>query len=122
MNNGSVDNSNFVNIVHKLLHDAREEHKRDIEKINDRLTNGVSSFAKFSTEIEHLKDANIRIDNKISGVNVEQGAMRAMLDDRVRQLEVKIATGKPNWFVVGIIMALISLIGGLGLFIIRGGA
>ncbi len=122
MSNGSVDNSNFVNIVHKLLHDAREEHKRDIEKINDRLTNGVSSFAKFSTEIEHLKDANIRIDNKISGVNVEQGAMRAMLDDRVRQLEVKIATGKPNWFVVGIIMALISLIGGLGLFIIRGGA
>lgn len=122
MSNGSVDNSNFVNIVHKLLHDAREEHKRDIEKINDRLTNGVSSFAKFSTEIDHLKDANIRIDNKISGVNVEQGAMRAMLDDRVRQLEVKIATGKPNWFVVGIIMALISLIGGLGLFIIRGGA
>ncbi len=121
MSNG-VDNSNFVNIVHKLLHDAREEHKKDLEKVNDRLTEGVSSFSKHQTEIGHLKDANIRIDGKIDNVIIEQGAMKAMLDDRVRQLEVKIATGKPNWFVVGIIMALISLIGGMWLFVIRGGS
>ena len=113
--------SNIINIFNKMFFDFRDEIKKDFKDIEERLSGGVSTFSEHTTEIRHMKEDINKLDKKVDGVIKEQGAIRATLDDRIRDLEIKIATGKPNWFIVAIILALLSIIGGLWAFIIRGG-
>ncbi len=116
----SIDNSNFVNLVHKVINDMKLEVKADFKSIEERLGKGVSTFTEHTTEIRYIKEDINKLDKKADGIITEQGAMRATLEDRINKVETKLAMGRPNWLIVAIIMALLSIIGGLWTAIIRG--
>ncbi len=108
---------NFNTVVREL----QDEMRRDFKEIDERLRGGVSTFSQHTTEIRHLKEDAEKTKDKVDEIIREQGAIRATLDDRIRNIEIKIATGKPNWFIVAIIATLLSIIGGLWAFLMRGG-
>ena len=115
-----MQNNENTKLIHQVLDNFKRELQNRLDKIDDRLNTGNAAFATFKTEIAHLKEDIKKQDKKKEDLDTDMRALKATLEDRLHTLEITLAKGKPNWFIVSLIAMLVSVIGGLILYIGRG--
>ena len=110
-------------IIYKVMRNLQEDFKKEFDKLEERLQAGITTFAIHSTEIEYLKADINKFQTKCDKIMVEIGAIKATLDERIREIEITMAneTGQPNWLIKLVFGLMVSIIVSLAVYILRGG-